>query len=196
MFTWVTRNRVWGVAVSPDGRTIVSAGRDGTVKLWDCRPPEIRTGWTVKDRLKALAFAADGRTLITASAAGVISSWDPQTGSLRDSRRLSDAGSTADVILDRRGTIAALCRTDGFIEIHDLIRGRLLNTIGPFTNPLYLEFDPEGHRVVIAEGRKGVSLWDLQGASRSAFLEGDTGRALYAPRGRSSVAVARISVGT
>ena len=139
----------------------------------------------VKEPLKALAFSADSQVLIAAGTGGLISRWHAQTGELRETWWLRNSRSAAGVILDRHSTMAAVRNDEGFIEIHDLRLHQLLSTIGPVAGAIdCVEFDPEGRYIVIAEGAKGASLWDIRGARRMALLEGDIGRAIFGPAGR------------
>src|SRR5690606_5826642 len=57
---------VTGLALSPDGRTLVSASQDRTVRSWSI-DAGVRVIATHEGEVKDVAFAPDGRRIVTAS---------------------------------------------------------------------------------------------------------------------------------
>jgi WD40 repeat protein/serine/threonine protein kinase len=74
-------NKVWDVAVSPDGQWLASAGEDCTVRVW-----EVSTGREVlrlEEHIRPIAcvaFADGAGQLLSASRDGTVRMWDVQTG--------------------------------------------------------------------------------------------------------------------
>jgi WD40 repeat protein len=68
---------------SPDGKQLVTAGRDGEIKVWDGATGEtVRSFQDPSELIWSLAFSPDGRRLATGSKDHSIKLWDPHEGRL------------------------------------------------------------------------------------------------------------------
>ena len=67
---------VTAVLFTPDGRTIISAGPDSTIKFWDVAARlELFTLRHHRDSVGALALSTDGELLISSSEDGSVRLW-------------------------------------------------------------------------------------------------------------------------
>src|SRR5262249_45345543 len=70
---------VRGVAISADGRLIVSGGADGTVRIWDAvagQQIKLLRGHT--GTVWSVALSADGRLIVSGGFDGTVKIWDAQ----------------------------------------------------------------------------------------------------------------------
>jgi WD40 repeat protein len=78
---------VFGWAIAPDGKTILSGSNEKTARLWDVATgKEIRQFVGHTASIWRVAFAPDGKTVLTASTDGTARLWDVATGA--EMRRL------------------------------------------------------------------------------------------------------------
>ena len=90
------------VCVSPDGRRILSASDDGTVRLWDLETgAELRCFRGHSQFVHAVAFLPDGKRLVSGSRDRTVRIWDAETG--EELQRLTG----------HRDSVGARCRAAG-----------------------------------------------------------------------------------
>lgn len=70
------RSGVIAIALTPDGKTLATAGIDGTIKLWDYHTGEELLQLTShKNEVHSLAFSPDGHYLVSGDKSGIIYVW-------------------------------------------------------------------------------------------------------------------------
>jgi len=75
------KGRVWSVAISPDGRHVLSGGHERTPILWDVATGvEVRRFLGHTDDVLCVAFLPDGRRAVSCSSDRTIRLWDVDTG--------------------------------------------------------------------------------------------------------------------
>ncbi|MGK5629365.1 nSTAND1 domain-containing NTPase [Streptomyces sp. URMC 123] len=151
---------VHAVAFSPDGRTLASAGHQGTTVVWDVAGRTRRltlSGHTAS--LRAVAFSPDGRTLATAGLDRRVILWDAARGTRKatltgDSSALAVAFSPDSATLATAGadTSVDLWRTD--------TRRHLATLTGHTRQVRALAFSPDGATLATGAVDGRVVLWN------------------------------------
>jgi WD40 repeat protein/serine/threonine protein kinase len=145
---------------SPDGKTIATAGKDGTVKLWDAGKDTPRLSVDAhKDGVRCVAFAKDGKTLATAGLDGTIRTWDVEGKKLRE--LTGHKGQIAVLLFAPDGSLFAAGETGRVYSWdagHDNDPKRLHVCADWIT---HLSFMPDGKTLLTSGNDWTVRVWDV-----------------------------------
>jgi WD40 repeat protein len=162
---------VHGVAVTPDGRRVVSASEDGTLKVWDLAGGELVTLAGHTAEVRGIAVTADGRRAVSASDDGTMKVWDLASGAeLHSLKGHSAAVRGVAVTPDARYAISA--SDDETVRVWDLTSGRSLHTLeGHSAGVRGVAVTPDGRRAVSASDDETVKVWDLSSGENLNTIE-------------------------
>jgi WD40 repeat protein/transcriptional regulator with XRE-family HTH domain len=112
------------IAYSPDSARIVTAGADGTARVWDAGTgKELFTLYSHTSGMNSAAFSPDGKYLAVAVARGIIQLWDLSESRQPDERPISLYGHTLSVehlAFSPDGKRLATASNDGTVRIDAL----------------------------------------------------------------------------
>jgi WD40 repeat protein/CHAT domain-containing protein/tetratricopeptide (TPR) repeat protein len=170
---------VEAVAFSPDGKLVASAGKDGTVVLWDAitgKEKHRLEGHT--DRVTSLSFSPDGKRLASGSFDKTVWVWDVAAGKKETVLRGHGHWVNA-VAFAPAGKLLATAGSDKQVLLWDAetLEEKAKLDAGFFAASA-LAFDGEGKVLAVGSHNGGVTLWDV--ATRKAGTTFETKNAVFA----------------
>jgi WD40 repeat protein len=167
---------IWACAVSPDGRRVISASRDRTLRVWDLQTGEALAVLQGHDaEVRGCAWVPDGRRLVSASADGTLRIWDLEAGRAlvtlagHEHRVLACA-----VTQDGQRIVSA--SSDRRLRIWDAQSGETQAILAGHGHEVRdCAVTPDGRCVVSVSKDGSLRIWSLQTGEALATLQGSHG---------------------
>ena len=161
------------LAVTPDGKLLLTGGDDRTVRVWEVTSgKQLRSFQGHMQKVTAVSVRGDGRQVASASEDGAIRLWDLSTSD--DHRALSEATEPVwAVAISPDGKKLAAAGGDKTIRIYDPDTGKLETTLTGHTAGITsLAFFPDNNRLLSAGGDRIVKVWDVANKKVLTELKG------------------------
>lgn len=184
-------DRIYSIALSPDGTQAVTGSRDGSVILWDTQTGTIAATFEGhqqdSDVIHALVYSPDGGQIFAATQSGHILHWnaagtaqstlDAHNAPVRalaisaDGTRLASGG--GNIMLGNSRP------ADNTIRIWDLSTNSVVSELVGHTAPVNaLAFSPDGTRLLSGSDDNTLILWDVTNGTNLHTFRGHLGSVL------------------
>ena len=167
LMTLNMNSSVQAVAVSPDGKHIVSGSYDSSVRVWDALTgSELKELKGHTDKVRSVAFSPDGKHIVSGSSDKSVRVWDALTGSeLKELK--GHTNQVRSVAFSPDGKHIVSGSSDKSVWVWDASMGSKLKELKRHTDLVTsVAFSPNGKYIVSGSYDNSVLVWD----SRSLYI--------------------------
>ena len=176
MFGDIPYDAVNSAGFSPDGTRTVTAGGDGTAKVWDARSgAEVLTLKGHAGGVTSAGFSPDGTRVVTASEDRTAQVWDARSGAEVLTLK-GHTGTVTSASFRSDGSRVVTASHDSTAKVWDTTTGAEVLTLKGHTGAVTsASFSPDGMRVVTASRDQTAKVWEARSGAEVLTLKGHTG---------------------
>jgi serine/threonine-protein kinase len=157
--------KVWGMAISPDGKTLCTSGQDHVAHLLDMDNYEILHRLEHPTDVNGVVFTEDGKHVLTGCGDKVIRVFDVETGNEVGRLEGHKQGSVTDLCFAPGGKLLASCGMDGSVRLWDFAdfaNPKLAETLDGANNVVFgVAMSPDGKRLAFCGWNNQIRVIDL-----------------------------------
>lgn len=152
---------VMAVKFGAGDSTVVTAGIDSTIKVWNTQSGEILLNIKQPAGITSLDLSADGRYAVTSGYDAKVRTWDLTIGKLLHEFG-GHKGTVWTVAFSRDDKLIASAGEDKIVRIWDLATGSVRNNLeGHTLNIWAVKFSPVGGKIASAGFDQSFRIWDV-----------------------------------
>ncbi|HEV3146146.1 MAG TPA: WD40 repeat domain-containing protein [Gemmataceae bacterium] len=159
---------VYGVAFSPDGKRLASAGADGFIKVWNTTNGELLFSFPAahKGGARAVAFSPDGQSLVSGGMDKTVRIWEAKAGG-KTTKTLDHPAPVYTVAVNADGSRIAsgtgANNEQAHVMLWDWETGKQITDFKGHTDIVTgVEFHPTEERLISCSKDTTIRVWDLQ----------------------------------